>query len=52
MLGLNFVLVSDIFIPYFLQVLHGVTPLISGYLVALVALGWTVAAFFSAGSLP
>jgi len=47
MLGLNFVLVSDIFIPYFLQVLHGVTPLISGYLVALVALGWTVAAFFS-----
>ena len=47
MLGLNFVLVSDIFIPYFLQVLHGVTPLISGYLVALVALGWTAAAFFS-----
>lgn len=47
MLGLTFVLVSDIFIPYFLQVLHGVTPLISGYLVALVALGWTVAAFFS-----
>lgn len=47
MLGLTFVLVSDIFIPYFLQVLHGVTPLISGYLVALVALGWTVAAFSS-----
>jgi hypothetical protein len=47
MIGLNFVLVSDIFVPYFLQVLHGVTPLVSGYLVALVALGWTVAAFFS-----
>jgi MFS family permease len=47
MLGLTFVLVSDIFIPYFLQVLHNVTPLVSGYLVALVALGWTVAAFFS-----
>src|SRR5262249_30596278 len=36
MLGLTVVMVSDIFIPYFLQVLHGVTPLISGYLVALV----------------
>ncbi len=47
MLGLTFVLVSDIFIPYFLQILHNVTPLVSGYLVALVALGWTVAAFFS-----
>ncbi|MBW9053759.1 MFS transporter [Rhizobium mesosinicum] len=47
MLGLTFVLVSDIFIPYFLQVLHGVTPLVSGYLVALVALGWTIAAFLS-----
>jgi hypothetical protein len=42
------VLTSDIYIPYFLQTLHGVTPLISGYLVALVALGWTTAAFFSA----
>jgi MFS family permease len=42
------VLTSDIYIPYFLQTLHGVTPLISGYLVALVALGWTIAAFFSA----
>jgi MFS family permease len=42
------VLTSDIYIPYFLQTLHGVTPLVSGYLVALVALGWTIAAFFSA----
>ncbi len=41
------VLTSDIYIPYFLQTLHGVTPLVSGYLVALVALGWTIAAFFS-----
>jgi MFS family permease len=41
------VLTSDIYIPYFLQVLHAVTPLISGYLTALVALGWTFAAFFS-----
>ncbi|PKA40217.1 MFS transporter [Rhizobium sullae] len=50
MFVLLFILVSDIYIPYFLQVLHGVTPLISGYLTALVALGWTIAAFFS-GSL-
>ncbi len=41
------VLTSDIYIPYFLQTLHGVTPLVSGYLVALVALGWTIAAFLS-----
>ena len=39
---------SDVYIPYFLQVLHGVTPLISGYLVALLALGWTAAAFLTA----
>ncbi|ANK84814.1 MULTISPECIES: MFS transporter [unclassified Rhizobium] len=45
MLAMTVVLVSDVFIPYFLQVLHGVTPLISGYLVALVAVGWTFAAF-------
>jgi len=34
---------SDIYAPYFLQTLHGVTPLVAGYLVALVALGWTAA---------
>ena len=50
MFAMTIVLVSDVFIPYFLQTLHGVTPLASGYLVALVALGWTFAAFLS-GSL-
>ncbi|PST20850.1 MFS transporter [Rhizobium sp. JAB6] len=44
---MTLVLTSDIYIPYFLQTLHGVTPLVSGYLVALVALGWTIAAFLS-----
>lgn len=34
---------ADIYAPYFLQTLHGVTPLVAGYLVALVALGWTAA---------
>lgn len=48
MFTLMLVLTSDIYIPYFLQTLHGVTPLVSGYLVALVALGWTIGAFFSA----
>ncbi len=47
MFTLLVVLTSDIYIPYFLQALHGVTPLMSGYLTALVALGWTLAAFFS-----
>ncbi len=40
-------LTCDIYIPYFLQTLHRVTPLVSGYIVALVALGWTAAAFLS-----
>lgn len=47
MFTLLIVLTSDIYIPYFLQALHGVSPLVSGYLTALVALGWTFAAFFS-----
>lgn len=37
------VLNSDIYIPYFLQTLHAVSPLVAGYVVALVALGWTAA---------
>ncbi|MCP8897094.1 MFS transporter [Shinella daejeonensis] len=41
---------SDLYIPYFLQELHGVPPLASGYLVALVALGWTAAAFLTANA--
>lgn len=34
---------SDIYIPYFLQTLHATSPLVAGYVVALVALGWTAA---------
>ncbi|MCR6499023.1 MFS transporter [Shinella sp. CPCC 101442] len=48
MLMLLVTICSDVYIPYFLQVLHGVTPLVSGYLVALLALGWTAAAFLTA----
>jgi len=39
---------SDIYAPYFLQTLHGVTPLLAGYIVALVALGWTAAGLSTA----
>lgn len=40
---------TDIFVPYFLQVLHGQSPLIAGYLAALMALGWTLGSMSSAG---
>lgn len=39
---------SDIYAPYFLQTLQGVTPLVAGYVVALVALGWTAAGLATA----
>jgi len=40
---------SDIFMPYFLQNLHGQSPLIAGYMTALMAAGWTVSEIFSSG---
>jgi hypothetical protein len=39
----------DIFVPYFLQVLHGQSPLIAGYLAALMAIGWTIGSMLSSG---
>jgi len=42
-------LTSEIFVPYFLQVLHGQTPLVAGYLAALMAAGWTLAALMFSG---
>lgn len=41
MLLLNVAIISDMFIPLFLQRLHGQSPLVAGYMVALVALGWS-----------
>lgn len=32
----------EIFVPYLLQELHGLTPLVAGYLAALMAIGWTL----------
>jgi MFS family permease len=33
----------DIFVPLFLQELHGQSPLMAGYIAALLSIGWTVA---------
>ncbi|CDG23304.1 Putative major facilitator superfamily transporter [Xenorhabdus poinarii G6] len=41
-------LAGDVFIPYFLQVLHGQSPLVSGYMVASAAVGWTIGEMLSA----
>lgn len=41
---------SDVYAPYFLQVLHGRTPLAAGYLTALVAVGWSAGAMLSTGT--
>jgi len=38
----------EIFIPYFLQTLHGQTPLAAGYLAAVMSVGWTLGTFGSA----
>jgi MFS family permease len=35
---------TEMFVPYFLQTLHGVTPLHAGYLSALMSAGWTAGA--------
>lgn len=40
---------SETFVPYFLQTLHEQTPLVSGYLAALMAAGWTVSEVWSSG---
>lgn len=39
----------EIFVPFFLQVLHGQTPLHAGYLSALMAGGWSVGSTVSSG---
>lgn len=44
MVLLQMSIISDVFIPLFLQRLHGVSPLIAGYIVALLAVGWSASA--------
>src|SRR5690606_21010592 len=40
---------SETFVPYFLQILHDQSPLLSGYMAALMAAGWTVSEIWSSG---
>lgn len=38
---------TEIYIPYFLQLIHGKSPLIAGYWTALMSAGWTMGSFIS-----
>jgi MFS family permease len=40
----------EIFVPYFLQTLHGLMPLHAGYLSALMSAGWTLGSLSSSGA--
>ncbi|HEV2529415.1 MAG TPA: MFS transporter [Thermomicrobiales bacterium] len=40
---------AEIFAPYFLQELHGLSPLGAAYMVALLSAGWTLSALYTAG---
>lgn len=46
---LGVTITSDIFAPLFLQRLHGMSPLWAGYMTALVAGGWSIAAIATSG---
>ena len=39
----------EIYIPYFMQVIHGFSPLKSGYLTVIIALGWSFSSVFFSG---
>ena len=49
MVLLQMAIISDVFIPLFLQRLHGVGPLVAGYMVALLAVGWSASSMIVAG---
>lgn len=40
---------TEIYIPYFLQVIHAKSPLAAGYWTALMSAGWTLGSFISSG---
>ncbi|MEJ1163732.1 MFS transporter [Variovorax sp. CCNWLW186] len=40
---------TEIFVPYFLQLLHGHSPLLAGYLTAAMAGGWSAGSLLSSG---
>lgn len=39
---------SELFVPYYLQHLHGLSPLLAGYITALSAVGWSLSELLSA----
>ncbi|EKT61818.1 MFS transporter [Providencia burhodogranariea] len=43
---------TEVFVPYFFQILHGINPLLSGYLAALVGAGWSSAAIVTSSLKP
>ncbi|MBV6272557.1 MFS transporter [Alcaligenaceae bacterium CGII-47] len=43
---------TEVFVPYFLQVIHGETPLAAGYLSALMSAGWTLGTLISSSRGP
>ncbi len=49
MAALIFGLTAEIFVPYFLQVIHQVHPMTAGYLTATMSGGWTLAALLFSG---
>lgn len=49
MLLLQLSITSDVFVPLFLQSLHGQGPLVAGYMVALVAVGWSSGSVLCSG---
>lgn len=40
---------TEVFVPYFLQAIHGQSPLYAGYMSALMSAGWSVGTFISSG---
>ena len=40
---------TEIFVPYFLQAMHSLSPLVAGYLAALMAAGWAISAILFSG---
>ena len=40
---------TEIFVPYFLQTMHDLSPLVAGYLAALMAAGWAMSAILFSG---
>jgi len=43
---------TEIFVPYFLQTLHFLSPLYAGYLTALMSAGWTTGSVIGSGARP